>query len=105
MAGKHIKLEAGSSRSPEDESRSSVKSQTPIGKSLAALSSQKTVTKTARPKFPWEGDISERPRVQVVKIFEDTAEHGNTFIQAVTEELRDYQQLIPSVERRINRHV
>ncbi|RAL64886.1 hypothetical protein DID88_001481 [Monilinia fructigena] len=124
MAGKHIKHEAGSSQPPKNESRSSVKSQMPagrattkepstrksvvnkqIGKSLAALSSQKNVTKTARPKFLWEGDISERPRVQVVKIFEDAAEHGNTFIQEVTQELKDHQQLIPSVKHRINRHI
>ncbi|KAA8568159.1 hypothetical protein EYC84_008555 [Monilinia fructicola] len=110
MAGKHIKHEAGSSRSPENESTSSIKIQMPAGratakepstrksaakkqivKSLAALSSQNTVTKTTRPKSLWEGDLSEQPRVKVVKILEDAAEHGNTFIQAVYKEKRECQ--------------
>lgn len=75
-----------------------------IGKSLAALSSQKAANSAARPKARWESDLSGLSRVQAVKILEDAAEQGNTFIQAATQILKDHQDNIPTVKHRIDRH-
>lgn len=75
-----------------------------IGKSLAALSSQKAANSATRPKARWESDLSGLPRVQAVKILEDAAEQSNTFIQAATQILKEYQDNIPAVKHRIERH-
>ncbi|TEY48783.1 hypothetical protein BOTCAL_0292g00050 [Botryotinia calthae] len=75
-----------------------------IGKSLAAISSQKAANSAARPKARWESDLSGLPRVQAVKILEDAAEQGNTFMQAATQILKDHQDNIPAVKHRIDRH-
>ncbi|KAJ8068912.1 hypothetical protein OCU04_002593 [Sclerotinia nivalis] len=121
---RYIKDEPDSPQSSEDESMFVGESRMPrakastkkpavakhaarerIGKSLAALSSQRDVTPATRTKALWEGDLSEQPRVQAVKILEDAAEHSNTFIQAATQILKDHQDLIPAVKHRIDRHV
>ncbi|TGO33956.1 hypothetical protein BHYA_0219g00130 [Botrytis hyacinthi] len=56
------------------------------GKSLAQLSSQEAMnpTSTSRPKALWQSDLSENSLVQSVKILEEAAEHGDTFMRAAT---------------------
>ncbi|KAF7899573.1 hypothetical protein EAF00_003909 [Botryotinia globosa] len=123
MADKIIKKEPCSSQSFQGDSMSDCDNEKPaartptkkpastkfvakktIGKSLAALSSQKAANSATRPKARWESDLSGHPRVQAVKILEDAAEQSNTFIQAATEILKEYQDNIPAVKHRIDRH-
>ncbi|KAF7959697.1 hypothetical protein EAE96_001310 [Botrytis aclada] len=124
MVDRMIKKEPGSSQSFQGDSMSDSNDEKPparaptkkpasskfvakktIGKSLADLSSQKAANSATRPKARWESDLSGLPRVQAVKILEDAAEQSNTFIQAVTQILKDHQDNIPAVRHRVDRHV
>ncbi|KAF7865405.1 hypothetical protein EAF04_006381 [Stromatinia cepivora] len=77
------------------------------GKSLADLLSQEAMNAApgSRPKSLWQSDLSEIPRVQAVKTLEEAAEHGDGFMIAATQCLKDARQHIPTVKHRIDRHM
>ncbi|KAI9641666.1 hypothetical protein NHQ30_009521 [Ciborinia camelliae] len=117
MADQYIKDEPGLSQPPKNDSASAGEGDMPAAKkislnfqsarSLADLASQESASSASkyRPKFLWQSDLSGKPRVQMVKILEDAAEHGNVFLQATTECLKAAREHVPSVKHRIERHL